>query len=98
MGAQLDEKRIGYHSRERTRAFSFDSVPSPLIYVSAGQVNAVVPFGIEISGTTLVRVEYQGQSSDPGRTADWPTRLRGVFFGRWIRSWGRRLWRTRMVR
>ena len=42
----------------------FDGVPSPMIYASAGQVNAVVPFGVA-GATTQVQVQYQGQVSDP---------------------------------
>lgn len=42
----------------------FDGVASPLIYTSAGQVNAVAPFGLSGS-TTQVQVQFQGQVSDP---------------------------------
>ena len=40
----------------------FDGVASPLIFASASQVNAVVPFGVT-AGTTGVQVQYQGQAS-----------------------------------
>ena len=40
----------------------FDGVASPLIFASASQVNAVVPFGVA-AGTTGVQVQYQGQAS-----------------------------------
>jgi uncharacterized protein (TIGR03437 family) len=40
----------------------FDGVASPLIFASASQVNAVVPFGVA-AGTTHVQVQYQGRSS-----------------------------------
>jgi uncharacterized protein (TIGR03437 family) len=43
----------------------FDGVPAPLTYVSAGQVNAVVPFGIAGQSTTTVQVEYLGALSSP---------------------------------
>jgi uncharacterized protein (TIGR03437 family) len=41
----------------------FDGVPAPMIYASAGQVSAVVPY--VVAGTTfaLVQVSYQGQGS-----------------------------------
>jgi uncharacterized protein (TIGR03437 family) len=42
----------------------FDGVASPLIFASAGQINAVVPFGVS-GDTTQVQVQYQGQVSDP---------------------------------
>jgi uncharacterized protein (TIGR03437 family) len=41
----------------------FDGVPGPMVWASAGQLNAVVPFTIA-SGTTQVQVEYQGYVSD----------------------------------
>ncbi len=40
----------------------FDGVPSPMIFASAGQVNAVVPFGVN-AGATQAVVQYQGQAS-----------------------------------
>ena len=40
----------------------FDGVASPLIFASASQVNAVVPFSVA-AGTTGVQVQYQGQAS-----------------------------------
>ncbi len=43
----------------------FDGVASPLIYISAGQVNAVAPFGLTGGNTTQVQVQFQGQASDP---------------------------------
>jgi uncharacterized protein (TIGR03437 family) len=38
-------------------------LPSPLIFTSDGQVNAVVPFAVT-GATTQVQVQYQGQASD----------------------------------
>ena len=43
----------------------FDGIPGPLIYVSANQVSAVVPYKLTGSTTTKVQVEYQGSTSDP---------------------------------
>lgn len=40
----------------------FDGIPAPLLYVSAGQINAVVPFGIA-TDSTQVQVVSQGQWS-----------------------------------
>jgi uncharacterized protein (TIGR03437 family) len=40
----------------------FDGVASPMIFASASQVNAVVPFGVT-AGTIGVQVQYQGQAS-----------------------------------
>lgn len=40
----------------------FDNVAAPLLFASAGQVNAVVPF--EVSGSTKVQVTYQGAVSN----------------------------------
>ena len=43
----------------------FDGVPAPLVYVSATQCSAVVPYFGAINSTTHVQVEYQGALSDP---------------------------------
>jgi uncharacterized protein (TIGR03437 family) len=43
----------------------FDGVPAPLIYTSATQVSAVVPYFGAINATTHLQVEYQGVRSDP---------------------------------
>ena len=42
----------------------FDGIPAPLLYVSAGQINAVVPYGVA-GTTTQVSVSYNGQSYGP---------------------------------
>jgi uncharacterized protein (TIGR03437 family) len=42
----------------------FDGVPAPLVYVSATQCSAVVPYFGAINPTTHVQVEYQGALSD----------------------------------
>ena len=41
----------------------FDGIASPLIFASAGQIDAVVPFGVN-STTTQVQVQYQGKASN----------------------------------
>ncbi|HLJ50969.1 MAG TPA: glycoside hydrolase family 44 protein [Bryobacteraceae bacterium] len=43
----------------------FDGVPAPLVYVSANQASAVVPYFGATKATTHVQVEYQGVRSDP---------------------------------
>jgi len=43
----------------------FDGVPAPLTWVSAGQVNAVVPYAIAGQSSTILQVEYLGQVSKP---------------------------------
>lgn len=42
----------------------FDEFPSPLLYVSAGQINAIVPYEIAGRTTVSVAVEKQGVRSD----------------------------------
>ncbi len=41
----------------------FDGTPAPMIYTSAGQVSAIVPYSA--SGSTRVQVEYQGTLTAP---------------------------------
>jgi uncharacterized protein (TIGR03437 family) len=43
----------------------FDGVPAPITYASAGQVNAVVPYGVAGQSTTTLQVEYLGAVSAP---------------------------------
>ena len=43
----------------------FDGVPAPLIYVSAGQSSAFVPYSVSGKTTTLVEAEYNGVRSVP---------------------------------
>jgi uncharacterized protein (TIGR03437 family) len=47
-----------------TRVF-FDDVAAPLLYTSATQIIAVVPFEITGPGNTRMRVEFNRQPSDP---------------------------------
>ncbi len=42
----------------------FDGVPAPLIYVSAGQTSAIVPYSVAGKTSTQVTVEYQGVASN----------------------------------
>jgi len=41
----------------------FDGIPAPLLYVTQGQVNVVVPYGIG-GASTQVRVVYQGKATN----------------------------------
>jgi trimeric autotransporter adhesin len=43
----------------------FDGTAAPLLYVSATQSGAVVPYSVSDKETVTVQVEYQGVSSDP---------------------------------
>lgn len=43
----------------------FDGAAAPMIYASAGQVSAVVPFGVQGRASTQVQVEYLGVLSAP---------------------------------
>ena len=43
----------------------FDGVPAPIVYASAGQVNAVVPYAAAGQSTTTLQVEYLGAVSAP---------------------------------
>jgi len=42
-----------------TRAL-FDGTPAPLVYVSAGQLSAIVPYAVAGKATTSLQVEYRG--------------------------------------
>ena len=42
----------------------FDGVPGPLTYVSSGQVNVIVPYGVAGASTTRVQVMYQGKATN----------------------------------
>src|ERR1035437_10007611 len=42
----------------------FDGNPAPLIYVSAKQISAMVPYGITGKASTQIQVVYQGSTSD----------------------------------
>jgi uncharacterized protein (TIGR03437 family) len=41
---------------------SFNGANAPLIYVSASQINAIVPYEVGVSGMATIQVNYQGQS------------------------------------
>ncbi len=43
----------------------FDDVAAPLVYASAGQVSAIVPYAVAGKATTMMQVEYRGVKSNP---------------------------------
>jgi uncharacterized protein (TIGR03437 family) len=42
----------------------FDDVPAPLVYVSSGQVNVIVPYGVAGKDSTRMQVVYQGRPTN----------------------------------
>ena len=62
-GLQLNDSGSVATSLADTQVL-FDGVPSPMIFASDGQVNAIVPFGMA-AATTQVQVQYKGQASEP---------------------------------
>jgi uncharacterized protein (TIGR03437 family) len=44
---------------------TFDGIPAPLIYVSATQLSAIVPYSVAGESSTDVQVEYLGSVSSP---------------------------------
>lgn len=61
-GLQLDASGSVANALVGTQVL-FDGVPSPLVFASAGQVNAIVPFNLT-AAKTQVQVQYQGQESE----------------------------------
>jgi len=43
----------------------FDEIPAPLLYTTAGQVSAIVPYEVSGQTETSIQVEYQGVRSAP---------------------------------
>jgi uncharacterized protein (TIGR03437 family) len=43
---------------------TFDGVPAPLLYVQAGQVGVIAPYGISGQNSTVVQVTYQGLTTN----------------------------------
>jgi uncharacterized protein (TIGR03437 family) len=60
----LTNPRLVANSIEGVHVY-FDGVPAPLLYASAGQVNAVVPYSVAGQSTTDVQLEYLGVLSNP---------------------------------
>jgi uncharacterized protein (TIGR03437 family) len=51
----------------------FDGIPAPIVYVTAMQCSAVIPYFGAANATTHVQVEYNGVRSDPFEIAVSPT-------------------------
>ncbi len=63
VGELDDQGRMSTLLKE-TRVY-FDGVPAPLVYTSAGQISAVVPYEAAGRTTTRIEVEYRGARSAP---------------------------------
>ncbi|HEU0119699.1 MAG TPA: SBBP repeat-containing protein [Bryobacteraceae bacterium] len=67
--AQLTTLEVGADGRVTTALAGvrvyFDGIAAPLLYVSARQLSAVVPYAVPQNGSTTVQVEYQGKRSNP---------------------------------
>jgi uncharacterized protein (TIGR03437 family) len=63
-GLQLDSRGYVATNLAGTQVF-FDGVPAPLIYTSAGQVSAVVPYSVSDKASTQIQVSYQGLNTAP---------------------------------
>ncbi len=65
----LTTLQLGSDGRVSTRLAGsrvlFDGIPAPLLYVTQGQLSAVVPYAVEGRTTTSFQVEYQGVRSAP---------------------------------
>jgi uncharacterized protein (TIGR03437 family) len=62
-GLTLDTNGMVSTSVSNVRVL-FDGIPAPIVYVSATQCSAVVPYFGASNATTHVQVEYQGARSD----------------------------------
>lgn len=60
VGLALDETGKVTNSLAGTQVL-FDGVPAPLLYVSQGQINTVVPYGVAGKTTTRVQVQINGR-------------------------------------
>lgn len=61
-GLQLDSSgRIATTVAQAT--VTFDGVPAPLLYVSASQLSAIVPYAVAGKSSTAMQVMYSGKSS-----------------------------------
>jgi len=61
---QIDTSGLVATSLAGTRVF-FDGIAAPLVYALAGQVAAVVPYGVAGEANTTLLLQYQGQRSAP---------------------------------
>jgi uncharacterized protein (TIGR03437 family) len=56
----------------------FDGKPAPVLFASATQVNAVVPFEVSTAGSSVMQVAYQGVLTT-GSTSTLATAIPGIF-------------------
>src|SRR5262249_2409218 len=63
-GLQVDQNGMVSTSVGNVRIL-FDGIPAPIVYVSATQCSAVIPYFGAVNAATHVQVEYQGVRSDP---------------------------------
>ena len=63
VGLQLDQQGRVANILSQVQVL-FDGNPAPLIYVSAQQISAMVPYGLAGKSTTQIQVVYQGSTSD----------------------------------
>ena len=62
-GLRLDSNGLVANTLVGTRVL-FDGIAAPLIYTSAGQLTAVVPYSVDGRATTQVQVEFEGRRSN----------------------------------
>src|ERR1035437_6777082 len=62
VGFQLDQQGRVANALSQVQVL-FDGNPSPLIYVSATQISAMVPYGVAGKSSTQIQVVYQGSTS-----------------------------------
>ncbi len=65
-GLALTNPRLVSNSLQGVVVY-FDGVPAPLLYVSSGQVNAVLPYSVAGKSSTQLQLEYLGVLSIPVR-------------------------------
>src|ERR1035438_8353998 len=63
VGSQLDQQGRIANTLSEVQVL-FDGTPGPLIYVSAKQISAMVPYGLAGKPSTQIQVVYQGSTSD----------------------------------
>jgi uncharacterized protein (TIGR03437 family) len=63
VGLQLDQQGRVANLLSQVQVL-FDGNPAPLIYVSAQQISAMVPYGLAGKPTTQIQVVYQGSTSN----------------------------------
>src|ERR1017187_1438984 len=62
VGFQLDQQGRVANALSQVQVL-FDGNPAPLIYVSATQISAMVPYGVAGESSTQIQVVYQGSTS-----------------------------------